>query len=271
MIVDCVAYNGEAELFDLRYNILKDYVDEFIVFESNETFSGKPKPLYFEQIRDRYPDVTYVVNERGYTLREYELAKRSPNTKGALHWTLEFIQKERIKYALKHLNDDDIVFIGDCDEIWEPNQLYPEIGKLKLRVYTYYLNNRSSEEFWGTLVCKYKYIKELPEYKGVESIMNAEGMFPCLNHLRSNPPLKSETYMGWHFTSMAHQLRRKLTDSYTEESYATPEVLAKLDENVYTRRDFLGRDFTFSKDESQWPQFLKDNKNNYKHLLYAPH
>ena len=43
-IIDVITFNGESEIWDIRYNILKNYVDEFVVLEFNETFSGKPKP-----------------------------------------------------------------------------------------------------------------------------------------------------------------------------------------------------------------------------------
>lgn len=260
MVADVISYNGEEELFDIRYNILKGCVDEFIVVESTQTFSGNDKPLYFERIKANYPGVTYVVNEGNYTPEEIKQAEESPNTKGAAHWKLEFMQKERIKLAIDHLRDEDIVFIGDCDEIWKPSLILilktifviSHIAKLKLDVYTYYLNNRSNEEFWGTVVSKYKYIKK-----------------ECLNHVRSNSQKIGALggFHGWHFTSMYHQLRQKLIDSYTEESYNTKAVQDALSENIKQRKDFLGRNFIYKKDESNWPQFLKDNKNNYKHLL----
>ena|SRR3990167_5517065 len=123
------------------------------------------------------------------------------------------------------------------------------IEKLKLRVYTYYLNNWSSEEFAGTLVGKWGEIKN-----------------ECLNHLRSNTKW-TQDYYGWHFTSMHHQLAKKLTDSYTEEDYAHPRVLNELQNNIENNRDFLGRNFTYKVDESQWPDYLKKNREKYLHLL----
>jgi hypothetical protein len=47
-IIDTVCYNGEKDLFEIRYNILKDYVDTFIVVEFDKTFSGKPKEPSFK-------------------------------------------------------------------------------------------------------------------------------------------------------------------------------------------------------------------------------
>ena len=56
MIIDTTTFNGERELFDIRYNVLKDYVDEFRVIEFDQTFSGKPKESTFAQ---KYDKVSY--------------------------------------------------------------------------------------------------------------------------------------------------------------------------------------------------------------------
>lgn len=259
-VIDVITFNGEYDLLEIRLNVLDKYVDQFIICEAPITFSGKPKPLYFELEKypiDRFGRYDkwrhkikyYVIDENDPEL--WEMALNSPNTKGAQHWKREFVHKESIKKALTHLQDDDVCFIGDCDEVWNPELYYlpKEVIKIELLVYTYYLNNRSSERFWGTIVGKYKDIKN-----------------ECLNHLRSNNQIKSDWVGGWHFTSMKDGLKRKLEDSYTSDSYATPQVMASLDENIKNNKDFLGRGFTFIKDESEWPQYLKYNKEKYKYL-----
>jgi beta-1,4-mannosyl-glycoprotein beta-1,4-N-acetylglucosaminyltransferase len=241
MKIDVVTYNGESELLELRHEILKDYIDEFIVVQAPTTFTGKDKPIY------EVPDwaTSYVIDEN-YTKEEIDLAYTSPNTLGADHWKHEFLQKESIKKALTHLKDNDLVYVGDVDEIYEPYKgKLP--AKLRLRVYTYWLNNRSSEIFWGTTVAKYKDIKN-----------------ECLNHLRSNAP-KTDEYYGWHFTSM-YDMKKKLTDQYTADSYANKWVMDNLDQNVNEIKDFLGRNFKYSLDISDWPVYIKDNRNKYEHL-----
>lgn len=252
MIIDCVTFNGEYDLFNLRYNILKDYVDEFVVCEFRTTFSGKEKPRYSRtEMADTYPKATfkYRINNI-FTPQETALAESSPNTQGAEHWKLEFLQKESLKLALTHLSDDDVVYIGDCDEIWDP-KVEPNISpsKLQLKVYTYYLNLRSSEQFRGTLVARYKDIKD-----------------NCLNHLRSDTKETQEG--GWHFTSMGgyDEVKRKLSDSYTRDSYWTSWVEDNLEENIKAKKDFLGRGFQYTVDETEWPQYLKDNREKYTHL-----
>lgn len=252
-IIDCVTYNGEAELWDIHYNALKDFVDKFIVCEFDVTFAGETKPLYSYSLdRTKYPKANfYYRSGDDWTEEEKLVAWNSPNTVGAAHFTREFLQKESIKKALEFYNvqDNDTIFIGDVDEIWSPNALRL-VGpfKLKLRVYTYFLNNRSSETFYGPIKAKYGAIKNL-----------------ILNHVRTNAP-RTKNYYGWHFTSMAKDLRKKLTDSYTQESYATPEVLNNLEYNIEHNQDFLGRDFTYEINEQDWPDYLVDNREKYKEL-----
>lgn len=262
MVVDVFTYNGEQDILEIHLNILNDYVDQFIIVEAPYTFTGNPKPLYFEQHKERFskflPKIKYYVIDQKEAEKKYgSLADSSPNVpkNGPKHWRNEFIQKEAIKDALTHLQDDDVCFIGDVDEIWNPTMSFSfggSLWKLKLKVFSYYLNNKSNEVFWGTVRTEYRELKDI-----------------CLNHIRSNMHLKMDSECGWHFTSIGgiDEVRRKLNDSYTQDSYNTPEVQARLEER-FGHADYIGRSgFTFTVDESEWPQYLKDNREKYAHLL----
>lgn len=262
MIYDVFTYNGEKDILDIRLNILSPFVDKFVIIEFDETFSGKKKPKHFlkdwNQDWEKFKDkIEYAfIPKSVYT--EYEsLAEYSPNVPqgGPAHWKQEFCQKESIKNALEGLDNNDVIFVGDVDEIWDPLKLrdiltYPV--KLKLKVYSYYLNNRSTENFWGPIVCQYKDIKDR-----------------CLNHLRTNILPKTDTEYGWHFTSMGgHKaVEKKLTDSYTSDSYASQTVIDNLKINIDNNKDFLFRNFTYRIDEESWPKYLKENKDRYKYLM----
>lgn len=254
MVIDVVTFNGEKELFELRYNILKDYVDSFRVIEFDQTFSGKPKKPLFDQYFNKVRHYIHTDWDK-----YYQMALESPNCPkdGPEHWRREFCQKESIKDALSDLNDKDIVFIGDVDEIWNPELMkdfvYADTPlKLKLKVYSYFLNNRSNEEFWGTLMARYGDVKN-----------------ECLNHLRSNTDFRTKQDYGWHFTSMGgyERVKEKLTDSYTNDSYANDWVLNNLESNINENSDFLGRQFNYINSEEEWPPYLRDNRGSYSHLL----
>lgn len=263
-IYDIFTYNGERDILDIRLNILHNHVDQFIIVEAPTTFSGLSKPLYFNEQKEYFAKFSekikyFVINDYPNDKDICELAENNSNVPkgGPEHWRREFYQKESIKKALVDLNDNDICFIGDVDEIWNPEVIidYSKNNVFKLRqvVYSYFLNNRSSEPWAGTLVTKYKNIKN-----------------NCLNDLRT----KSKTVYnyinngGWHFTSIGglDEVRRKLKDSYTSESYNTKEVQNNL-EKRFGEKDYMGRKFKFWIDESDLPKYLIENKYKYKNLF----
>ena len=50
-IFDCFQYFNEDHIVDLRFNILNEYVDFFVIVESNVNHQGKPKKLNFNTNR----------------------------------------------------------------------------------------------------------------------------------------------------------------------------------------------------------------------------
>ena len=46
-IVDCITFFDNNFMFDLRYNILKNYVDFFVICESKYDHKGKEKKKNF--------------------------------------------------------------------------------------------------------------------------------------------------------------------------------------------------------------------------------
>lgn len=244
-------------MLQLHLGVLGDYVDRFIIVEANKTFSGNDKPLYFFQhqqfVKQYWKKIDYYVVNDWDDTDLWEQAIHSPNTKGAKHWKREFYIKESIHKALEtfKVQPDDTLFIGDVDEIINPLVEFHSKTpvKAKLQVYAYWLNNLSDEQFWGTLICQYKDIQG-----------------KCLNHIRSDTHLNSKgNPLGWHFTSMGgiEEVRRKLNDSYTTESYNTFETQQLLPERMKNGIDYLGRSFTFKDDTENWPQYLKDNQKKF--------
>lgn len=261
MVIDTFLYNGETALLKLHLGILYDYVDKFIIVEANKTFTGTKKPMHF--FRDQryfaqwHKKIEYYPMTDWDDVRIWDQAFTSQNTTGADHWKREFYIKESILKALEFSNvkDDDVLFIGDVDEIIDPLASFESESPIKarLRVYTYYLNNRSDEVFYGTLIGQYSDIKGR-----------------CLNHMRSDTNLYSQgDHLGWHFTSMGgtEKVREKLNDQYTEESYNTRDVQLNLAARIASNTDFLGRSFQYSLDESEWPLYLRKNRANFEKLL----
>lgn len=254
MTYDTFYYNGEADMLEIRLNILGDVVDEFRIIEAISNFGGLPKPIYFniEDTRwSKWKDkIKHYVNKDEYTHEELVQAYSSPLTEGVPRWIHEFLQKEHVSKVLSDLNDEDLCFVGDVDEIWDPQLKVAEgVLNIKLRVYAYYLNLRSDEQFWGTYVSKHKNLKG-----------------KVFNSFRKNKFENDAPYEGWHFTNQGglEVLKKKITDQYNPDVFGDDTM-----NNLETRFgliDYIGRRFNFTLDESEWPQYLKDNKDKFIHL-----
>lgn len=247
MVYDIITFNGEVEMLEIRMQILASYVDKFVIVEATETFSRQPKELtYKPEIYKQWQDkIIYHVIDDFTDEKVLEMARNSSNTgNGEIHWVYEFYQKEKIKDALIGLNDEDICFVSDVDEIWNPEVLGIFIDDhvykpLQNLCYIYYLNQRTTEDwtyFTGTIITRYKNIK------------NA-----CLNHLRTH---SKNNYRfiengGWHFNSLGGKDRKI-------DAFKHP---------VYTVDYMESREKGLHIDESDIPQYLKDNKEKYKHLF----
>ena len=259
MIYDTFPFNGEYDTLEIRFNILDKHVDKFVIVEGTETYSGKWKPLYWvERNKDRFEEwedkVIFVVVQ-GY--RDVEIDNLvTDEFNYAMPFFRAFYQKECLRKGLTDAKDDDIVYYGDVDEIWEPQWVDDKIYNLEQLNYCYYLNNRSSEKWIGTVVGKWGEMKQ-----------------KTFKHWRA-----THTHVlpngGWHFTSMggAEAVRHKL-DSYDHQEFNTEENNALLEKRMESGEDYLGRShdwlgtpFQYTKDESELPEYVVENKDRYRKL-----
>ncbi len=248
MIIDTFCLFNELDLLEIRLNILDSHVDKFVVCESRETFSGKPKPLYFELNKYRFD----AWKDKIIYITPGNIDDADPFVKAGC-------QKDRIRFYLDNVcADDDIVYFGDLDEIWKPQDITDDkIYNLRQLNYTYWLNNRSSEEWVGTVVGKWKTFKT-----------------NTVNHWRANHDNVLDNG-GWHFTNMGgyEQILKKL-ESYDHALEANiPWVRDNLKERMEKGQDYIGREadwkgkpFTSWLDEKELPQYILDNKQKLQHL-----
>lgn len=250
MIYDCFNFFDELELLEIRFNILDKYVDKFVVVEANETFMGKSKPLFFEENKDRFKkwsnkiihlSVTDFPNDKAIL----EKALLSPNTGGKEHWWVrEFYQKEYLIKALIACNMDDLIFISDLDEIWNPDtclslnitggKVYRPIQKS----YMYFLNGVCGDGmFTGSRFATYSTLLKYGP-----------------NHFRTEREVKGEKIEngGWHFAWLS-----KEDDKYGDNH---PDVPIK---KHYIQSNPI------KKDNNGLPLFILENKEKFKHLLLA--
>lgn len=120
MLIDCFPYFNEAELLELRIKLLYEHVDLFIITEADHTHKGVPKPytLLDTLIKLELPlDKIKVVH-----VKLPNALEESDN------WVRERMQRNA---AAEFINDGDIAFVSDCDEIINPEVITEYITYLK--------------------------------------------------------------------------------------------------------------------------------------------
>ncbi len=255
MVYDLITYNGEADTLEIRFNLLNEYVDKFVICESLETFSGRPKISYWAERGDRFEEwedkVIHLVSNYGEDLSILAMMANRPYVDQE-SFRRAFYQKEFLRTALKDCADEDVIYYGDVDEVWKPQEIDNKPHKLRQLAYSYFLNNRSPEDWRGTIVTKYKNIRE-----------------GSLNDLRANP-VEADILEngGWHWTNLGglKSVINKI-ESYDHQEVNIPWVKDGMAERLALNVDFLGRGFKFWVDDTDLPGYLLENKQRWKKLF----
>jgi beta-1,4-mannosyl-glycoprotein beta-1,4-N-acetylglucosaminyltransferase len=238
MIYDCFTFNDELDLLLLRLEILSPYIDKFVIVEGNMTFSNQPKKLFFQENIKKFskylPKIIHIVVndfQNAPDLRKGKYLKLMPfilnNWKP---WSNEVYQRDAILRGLKSAKKDDIILMGDVDEIPDPKK----IKKIKLlskpqvfeqKFFYYYLNCLSKEPWYGTKAIKFKYLSTPQELR----------LTKCKKIIISG---------GWHFSFLGgtSKIQNKIK-SFSHQEYNSPDYinLQQLRFNIKYNLDIFNR------------------------------
>lgn len=264
MIYDCFTFFNELDLLDIRLNILNDYVDKFVIVESTKTFTGKDKPLYYAENKERFKEfeskiIHVVVND-------------FPETDNP--WAIECNQRNAIERGLVNCKDDDIILISDLDEIPNPEYInkYKDIDGIKLfeqRFSNYYINCvRADIQIWliGTKMLSYYDFKHFFDDKTPtfnEAVVEEMNKGTTANLIRDYKKCYHIKNGGWHFTNMggAEKVREKFKSfSHTEcadENYCNLNALNK---RIKEHKGFIILPIT----DNYFPKYIQENTEKFK-------
>lgn len=123
MLFDCFLYFNEKELLELRYEMLKDVVDGFIITDANRTFKGDPKPFTcVETLRE------LGIPEDKVQILHVEL----PSKEEVLNpWVREYAQRDALAVGMRMTPPDSVFFFSDVDEIPKPDALLTAVELAK--------------------------------------------------------------------------------------------------------------------------------------------
>lgn len=125
MILDCFLFYNEFDMLESRLKFLDSCVDYFILVESNVTFSGKQKPLYFAENQLRFKKYSHKIIYYPF-LFDNSVHKLDFNVEvdmerfeeyDSVFWQIEKMQRNHIANAVKMFEGNPFVILGDVDEI----------------------------------------------------------------------------------------------------------------------------------------------------------
>lgn len=182
-------FYNELDILELRFMVLGDYVDKFVLVEAEVNHVGGPKELFFERNRARY--VKWLDKIEHVIVRADEApTEESP-------WSREKYQRECIKNGIDRLDvpDDALIMISDVDEIpdmsvvrWE--KMPHVVTSVHMWMYHYNLDYLFTGEPWyGTVITNAALFKRY----GPNYFRDNRWKFPVFR------------FAGWHLSSFGDE------------------------------------------------------------------
>ena len=161
-VIDCITYFNEDFMLDLRFNILNDYVDYFVIVEATRTHQNQEKKLRFDinNFKKFKKKIIYLVQEN-INHDQYAVTNKK---KGNEDHFRENSQRNYIMNGLKKFDDNDCIMISDCDEIPRPELILKNFSTKKIffifeQNFYYYKLNMMVNNYWqGTRMCAKKFL-----------------------------------------------------------------------------------------------------------------
>tara|TARA_B100001059_G_C17769221_1_gene547415 strand:+ start:569 stop:1453 length:885 start_codon:yes stop_codon:yes gene_type:complete len=287
-IFDCVPYFDEDMLFDLRLNMLNQYVDKFIVVEQLYTHSGKKKQQNFniENFKKFKDKIDYfLIENEPEDISEIKL--NEPNHDGLKR--MNSLKRISLQYnkLLDGLNDaspDDLIIVSDCDEI--PNleklnfNLKNEIILFKQKIFYYKFNLIHENHNWfGSKACKRKKLKTIDWLKYIKNRKYDFWRLDTLFSKKKYINVKIIQDGGWHFTNVKtnKEIYYKLMNYGEHNEFEKSGIDEEEIERLIKNRQLYFNHNADKKDENKYnskielkkisdsalPKYLIDNKSKY--------
>jgi beta-1,4-mannosyl-glycoprotein beta-1,4-N-acetylglucosaminyltransferase len=247
MIFDCFPFFDELMLLEIRLKELSPVVDRFVLVEATHTHSGKPKRLYYDEVKD---------NEIFGPFKDKITHIACSAPMGPDRFENDRNQRNAILYGLRGAMADDIIIVSDLDEIPRRGVVplmkhFHHPTRLQMKLFYYSFNCRANEEWMYPAFCQYKDLVtpdklRLGEYK--DYIPDA----------------------GWHFSYLVppDQIPKKL-EAFAHAEYDTDyfKDVNRLQERVAAGEDIFERGMTFTTEPLDAPKCVMENEEKYRQFI----
>tara|TARA_B100000579_G_C22746248_1_gene811693 strand:+ start:126 stop:1001 length:876 start_codon:yes stop_codon:yes gene_type:complete len=219
-IIDCTTYYSEDLMLDVRFNILNEYVDKFIITESKFSHSGKEKPLNFNinnfpKFKDKIQYLVIENEPEGINKNDNSSAVKRMNSLLRINQSYDYMMN-----AIKNTSDDDLICLSDNDEIPNFNsQSFKNTNKdiyIFKQLFFYYKFNLFYDlmPWYGTKACKKKKLISLSWLRNLKNKQYPIWRLDTLFSKTKQTNLQIVENGGWHFTNIktAEEIYTKLSN-----------------------------------------------------------
>ncbi|KAJ8564623.1 hypothetical protein K7X08_001083 [Anisodus acutangulus] len=267
-VFDAVLFNNEVDMLTIRWKELYPYITEFILLESNSTFTGLPKPSYFANHRDEFEFV-----ESRLTYGQIPGRFR----RGENPFVEEAYQRLALDYLLKQagIQDDDLLIMSDVDEIPSRHTInllrwcddIPSVLHLRLKNYLYSFEFLVDNDSWRASVHRYQSGKtRYAHYRQSDVILADAGWHCsfCFRHI-SEFIFKMKAYSHFDRVRFSHFLNPKRV----QRVICNGDDLFDMLPEEYTFREIIGKmgPIPHSYSAVHLPAYLLEDADKYKFLL----
>ncbi|KAF7135711.1 hypothetical protein RHSIM_Rhsim08G0048400 [Rhododendron simsii] len=267
-VFDAVLFNNEVDMLTIRWKELYPYITQFVLLESNSTFTGLPKPHFFASNRDQFkfiePRLTY-----GTVGGKYR--------KGGNPFYEEAYQRVALDHLLRiaGIEDDDLLIMSDVDEIPSGHTIdllrwcddIPPKLHLHLRNYLYSFEFIWAHRSWRASVHRYQIGKtRYAHYRQSDYLLSDSGWHCsfCFRRI-SDFIFKMKAYSHYDRVRFSHFLNPKRIQHIICKGGDLYDMLPE----EYTFKEIIGNLGTLPHSFSavHLPAFLLENPDKYKYLL----
>ena len=262
-IFDCFQYFNEEHIAEIRFNILDEFVDTFVIVESTVNHQGKPKKLHFDinKYKKFRNKINYIVVD------DTPESIKKPHKGGES--LVEQHQRNSIMKGIKDADDNDLIILSDVDEIPNLNKLN-EFDKNKYAVFSqkmfmYKLNllNLRENNWHGSKICLKKNLKS-PQW--LRNLKFKKYPFWRIDKIRNLQIIQDG---GWHFAylqspeNISKKIKSFAHGEFNKDNISNEENI-KL--KIEKGQDIFDRGYNLKKVEvdSTFPSYILKNKDKLK-------
>ena len=264
-IFDCVTFFEENRQMNLRFNILDNYVDQFVVCEGKYDHQGRKKQINFNvnNYKKFKKKITHVIVENF--------------PKNLNPWERQAFQREQILKNINQAKEDDLILFSDPDEIPNLSNFKKIEFKKKYIIFLqdlfYYKLNIKEVGFgnnWeGTRGCLKKNLKSIDYMR--QKVLKKNLKY---NFFRIDKEKNIQIFhdAGWHFSDVmtVDQISLKLKTfahvEFSNEKFSSKEVIKKKIDNL---EDLFGRGHKYEvlRLNDNFPKYILEHKNEFHEFI----